>query len=96
MNTNKDNLYYYVSIASFSIGLMLFIASIIWFCNRNDKVNDSSPVEELIIVDSINKTNTKLIIETEILDSVKDVEKDKVLNLNNDSTLRLFYELLRK
>ncbi len=55
----------------------------------------TSPVEELEI-DSILKENDKLIIEVESLDSIKNAEIIEVKTLDNDSTLRLFYQLIRK
>lgn len=56
----------------------------------------SSPVKDNEIVDSLKTENTKLIIEITKLDSVKDVKIIEVKNLNNDSTLELFYELIRE
>lgn len=55
----------------------------------------TSPVEEHRI-DYITKENDKLIIEVEHLDSIKNAKVIEVKNLDNDSTLRLFYELIRK
>ena len=53
------------------------------------------PVEENRI-DSITKENDKLIIEVENLDSIKDAKVIEVKSLDNDSTLRLFYQLIGK
>lgn len=55
----------------------------------------SSPVEE-IAVDTLKLENEKLIIEVNNLDSIKDVKVIEVKSLDNDSTLKLFYELIRK
>ena len=55
----------------------------------------TSPVEENRI-DSITKENDKLIIEVENLDSIKDAKVIEVKSLDNDSTLRLFYQLIGK
>lgn len=62
-----------------------------------DKDNEkaSSPVED-IRIDSLIKDNTKLIIEIDSLDSIKNVKTIEVKTLDNDNTLRLFYELIRK
>lgn len=62
-------------------------------CGDNEKT--STPVEENRI-DSITKENDKLILEVETLDSIKNVKTIEVKSLDNDSTLRLFYELIRK
>ena len=55
----------------------------------------TSPVEDNRI-DSITKENNKLIIEIENLDSIKDAKVIEVKSLDNDSTLRLFYQLIGK
>lgn len=55
----------------------------------------STPVERHEI-DSITKENDKLIIKVESLDSIKNAKVIEVKILDNDSTLRLFYELIRK
>lgn len=60
-----------------------------------DNEKASSPVEEMRI-DSLTKDNTKLILEIDSLDSIKNVQTIEVKTLDNDSTLRLFYELIRK
>ena len=53
----------------------------------------TSPVENTRI-DSITKENNKLIIEIEYLDSIKNEKVIEVKSLDNDSTLRLFYQLI--
>lgn len=55
----------------------------------------TSPVESSKI-DSITKDNNKLIIEVEHLDSIKNAKVIEVKTLDNDSTLRLFYQLIGK
>ena len=55
----------------------------------------TSPVESSKI-DSITKDNNKLIIEVEHLDSIKNAKVIEVKSLDNDSTLRLFYQLIGK
>lgn len=60
-----------------------------------DTTSATSPVEELRI-DSLTKDNNKIIIEINNLDSIKNVEILEVKTLDNDSTLSLFYELIRK
>lgn len=55
----------------------------------------SPPIEENRI-DSLNKVNAKIIIEVEHLDSIKDAKVIEVKSLDNDSTLRLFYQLVSK
>lgn len=55
----------------------------------------TSPVESSKI-DSITKDNNKLIIEVEHLDSIKNAKSIEIKNLDNDSTLKLFYQLISK
>lgn len=65
--------------------------------NRNNKKEQTtSPVEEVVRVDSIirENNNTKIIIEH--LNNDKNEEVIKVRNLSNDSTLTLFYELVKE
>ena len=59
--------------------------------NKNIVVN--STIE---YVDSIKKENDKLIIEVNNLDSIKNAEIIEVQSLDNDSTVKLFYKLIRE
>lgn len=79
------------------LGLYLLgciIGYIIYKYNTNTKPT-TSPVES-IQIDSITKENNTLIIEVEHLDSIKDAKVIEVKSLDNDSTLRLFYQLIGK
>lgn len=78
---------------------LLFTILCIWviyaiIMDIKDKTT-TSPVEE-IKIDSIVRENDKLIIKVEHLDSIKDAKIIEVKNLDNDSTLRLFYKLIGK
>lgn len=55
----------------------------------------TSPVESSKI-DSISKDNDKLIIEVKHLDSIKNAKSIEIKNLDNDSTIKLFYQLIGK
>lgn len=55
-----------------------------------------SPVERKNEIDSLNAINQIILIEVDNLDSVKNVKKAEVKTLNNDSTLSLFYKLIRE
>ena len=55
----------------------------------------TSPVES-IKIDSITKDNNKLIIEVKHLDSIKNAKSIEIKSLDNDSTLKLFYQLIGK
>ena len=75
----------------------LAIYSIAQLININNKKEQTtSPVEEVVRVDSIirENNNTKIIIEH--LNNNKNEEVIKVRNLSNDSTLELFYKLVKE
>ena len=55
----------------------------------------SSPVE-IIIIDSLNNTNKDIYNKIKQLDSIKNEKVIEVKSLDNDSTLRLFYQLIGK
>ena len=55
----------------------------------------SSPVE-IIRIDSLNNTNKDIHNKIKQLDSIKNEKVIEVKNLDNDSTLRLFYQLIGK
>lgn len=74
---------------------ILFIFIICAIINYNKISTTTSPVENNRI-DSITKESDKLIIEVENLDSIKDAKVIEVKSLDNDSTLRLFYQLIGK
>ena len=58
--------------------------------------NLKHPVEEIIKIDSIKKVNDSIKINVKQLDSIKNAKIIEVESLDNDSTLKLFYELIRK
>lgn len=62
-----------------------------------DKANStiSSPVE-MISIDSLNNTNKDIYNKIKQLDSIKNEKVIEVKSLDNDSTLRLFYQLIGK
>lgn len=76
------------------IGILAIIYYFVYTYYKN-KDNITSSVESSKI-DSIIKENDKLIIEVETLDSIKDAKVIEVKSLDNDSTLRLFYQLIGK
>ena len=58
-------------------------------------IQTTSPVGSSKI-DSIVKDNDKLIIEVKHLDSIKNAKSIEIKSIDNDSTLRLFYQLIGK
>lgn len=57
--------------------------------------SNSNQVKENNKVDSITEINKTLIIEVNNLDSIKNAEIIKIKELDNDSTVKLFYKLIR-
>lgn len=47
-------------------------------------------------VDSVKKENNKFILEVNNLDSLKNAKIIEVKSLDNDSTIKLFYKLIRE
>ena len=54
----------------------------------------STPVENTAKIDSLITVNDSIKIKVEKLDSIKDAKIIEVSTLDNDSTLKLFYELV--
>ena len=78
---------------SLVILLIVGIASIIIYKQQNENKNVNTTIE---YVDSIKKENDKLIIEVNNLDSLKNAKIIEVKSLDNDSTVKLFYKLIRE
>ena len=62
-------------------------------CTKNRNIVTNSTIE---YVDSIKKENDKLILEVNNLDSLKNAKIIEVKSLDNDSTVKLFYKLIRE
>lgn len=90
----KDKIKLWVIRILIIICILAIIGSFVYMCCCPDKTT-TSPVES-IQIDSLTKEHNKLIIEVEHLDSIKDAKIIEVKNLDNDSTLRLFYQLIGK
>ena len=56
----------------------------------------TSPVGEIVKVDSLIKVNDSIKLEVKQLDSIKDAKVIEVKSLDNDSTAKLFYQLISK
>lgn len=75
--------------------LIIITLTIVYYCLSFKTTPTTSPVERRKI-DSITKDNNKLIIEVKHLDSIKNAKSIEIKNLDNDSTLKLFYQLIGK
>ena len=79
---------------TFIIGCTISFALGIWAGISYEKYNTSTPVENTTIIDSLTTVNDSIKIKVEKLDSIKDAKVIEVSTLDNDSTLKLFYELV--
>lgn len=85
---NNDIIY---RIIDWSIIILLIV--ILFQYVRTDNIERLDKNVEIEKRDSINKI---LKVEVEYLDSMKNVRKVEVENIDNDSTLKLFKQLIRK
>lgn len=98
---NNDNLEEIITscltniIIALVILAVLVIGSIVIYKHYTEDKNTvtSSTIE---YVDSIKKENDKLVLEVNNLDSLKNAEIIEVKSLDNDSTIKLFYKLIRE
>ena len=74
--------------------LILLAVVIIYTYGRKIINNEDTVKENVIITDSIIKVNDSIKIKVEHLDSIKNAKVIEVQTLDNDSTLKLFYELV--
>ena len=74
-------------------GIIIGSIAIYKHCTEDKNIVTSSTIK---YVDSIKKENDKLIIEVNDLDSLKNAEIIEVKSLDNDSTIKLFYKLIRE
>lgn len=75
--------------------LMAFIAGcIVGAVTLHSCTKQSTPIENTAKIDSLITVNDSIKIKVEKLDSIKDAKIIEVSTLDNDSTLKLFYELV--
>ena len=92
---NIDKILRSVAEAVVAIGILAVLMFAVFgvrclFCHRNNR----TPVEENTHIDSLITINDSIKIEVEHLDSIKNAKVIEVKSLNNDSTIKLFYELV--
>ena len=77
-------------------GCYLVVLAVVIIYNYSRKIinNEDTIKENVTITDSIIKVNDSIKIKVEHLDSIKNAKVIEVQTLNNDSTLKLFYELV--
>lgn len=82
----KDKLLY-IGIAQIILALLLLV-----IVNLS---HTTSPVEKYVI-DSLAHANDSLQSKINELDSIRDAKVIEVYNLDNDSTIKLFYKLVKR
>ena len=77
-------------------GCYLIVLAVVMIYNYSRKItnNEDTVKENVIIADSVIKVNDSIKIKVELLDSIKNAKIIEVQTIDNDSTLRLFYELV--
>lgn len=80
------------------VGCYLVVLAVVIIYNYSKKIinNEDTIKENTIVTDSIIKVNDSIKIKIEHLDSIKNAKVIEVQTLDNDSTLKLFYELVSK
>ena len=78
------------------VGCYLVILAVVIIYRYSKKIinNEEDIKENVIVTDSIIKVNDSIKIKVEHLDSIKNAKVIEVQTLDNDSTLKLFYELV--
>ena len=80
----------------YSAGCYLVVLAVIIIYNYSRKIinNKDNIKENVTVTDSIIKVNDSIKIKVEHLYSIKNAKVIEVQTLDNDSTLKLFYELV--
>ena len=87
------------SLTSIIVALVILAGTIFGYIaiykhyTKDKNIVTSSTIE---YVDSIKKENNKLILEVNNLDSLKNAKIIEVKSIDNDSTIKLFYKLIRE
>lgn len=87
-----------VSLFECLLGLLLLVSIILWvFFPRCKKDTDSIPeIPTTTKVDTLYITNTEIKYKIKKIDSIKYDTIQKIYNLNDSATVKLFYELCSK
>lgn len=91
----KVELTKYDKIAIFIIYSFLICAISVGVTLALTKEPTTRPVEEIVNVDSIIKTNSSIKQDINKLDSIANEEINNVKVLDNDSSIKLFYKLIK-
>ena len=75
--------------------LVIFAVVIIYSYSKKIINNEEDIKENVTVTDSIIKVNDSIKIKVEHLDSIKNAKVIEVKTLDNDSTVKLFYQLIK-
>ena len=78
------------------VGIWIIIFALIGVVSVSRGVDTRPPVEGMNVVDSVAKLNDSLKVKVNNLDSIKNAKVIEVYSLDNDSVVKLFYELVRE
>lgn len=91
---DKEELKVFDKTITIIIGLMLSFWIGYFIGGRHKEV--TPPVEEIVKADSLVKVNDSIKVVVSNLDSIKNAKIIEVQTLDNDSSVKLFYELINK
>lgn len=75
-------------IIAFTVGYIIAAITLHVYAKQSTTIENSTKIDSLVTV------NDSIKIKVEKLDSIKDAKIIEVSTLDNDSTLKLFYELV--
>ena len=78
----------------FGLCVGVIVTVVTYFCATYNAKHPSK--EDMTKIDSLIKVNDSIKIKIEKLDSIKDAKIIEVSTLDNDSTLKLFYKLVKE
>lgn len=87
-----------VSLFECILGLLLAVSIILWifFPRYKEDINNMPKVPITTKVDTLYITNTEIKYKIKKIDSIKYDTIQKIYNLNDSATVKLFYELCSK
>lgn len=75
--------------------IFIYVVDIVYLVVK-EVMYKSTPVEDRTLIDSISTVNDSIKIKVNKLDSIKDAKIIEVISLDNDSTVKLFYKLVKE
>ena len=94
MSDNQTPQTLWTSVIAYLLGIVLIFILVICVAKCQEDVTITKP--NTVDIDSLLTTNDSIKIVIKYIDSTKNEEIEKVLKLDNDSTLELFKQLVRE